>query len=285
MVVHDGDVHCPLPRGRYPSRRGNLVKPSFEQAWTPNGRVGSRVRSIITLGTVVLIIIAWCLRPVFLPGPMDVVRAFPNLLAQGLLYQLYVSLTTSLQALAISCALTLPLAYLTVLPALRPFVLFISKTRFLGLTGFTVLFTLLFGGGHALKVSLLVFGMSVFLVTSLHDVVESIPREEFDHARTLRMGPWRAVMEVVVLGRMDAVLEVIRQNAAMGWVMLTLVEGLVRFEGGLGVMMLTEDKHIRLDAVFAVQILVLTIGVLQDWALVGLRRVLCPFASLTLERQ
>lgn len=216
---------------------------------------------------------------------MDVVRAYPNLFDQDLALQLYVSLTTNLQAIAISCLMTIPLAYLTVLPAFRPFVKALSKTRFLGLTGFVVLFTILFGGGHALKLALLVFGMGVFLITSLYDVVESIPREEFDHARTLRLGPWGSIIEVVILGRADAVIDAIRQNAAMGWVMLTMVEGLVRFEGGLGAMMLAEDKHIRLDAVFAIQLLVLLIGVAQDWALLGLRRVLCPYASLTLERQ
>jgi NitT/TauT family transport system permease protein len=67
--------------------------------------------------------------------------------------------------------------------------------------------------------------------------------------------------------------------------MLTMVEGLVRFEGGLGAMMLAEDKHIKLDAVFAIQAVILVIGIAQDWALVALRRVLCPYASLTLERQ
>jgi len=196
-----------------------------------------------------------------------------------------VSLTTNFQAIGLSCLLTIPLAYLTVLPVARPFVRALSKMRFLGLTGLTVLFTLTFGGGHALKVALLVFGMGVFLVTSLYDVVEAIPKEEFDHARTLRMSPWGSVIEVVVLGHFDVVLDAIRQNAAMGWVMLTLVEGLVRFEGGLGSMMLAEDKHIALDAVFAIQLLVLVVGVLQDWAFVWLRKILCPYAGLTLERQ
>jgi NitT/TauT family transport system permease protein len=253
--------------------------------WTPNGRVSSRVRSSIIFGTLAVILGVWACRPPFLPGPLDVLRAYPDLFGQGLFYQLYVSLATSLQALAISCLLTVPLAYLTVLPVIRPLVHFFSKTRFLGMTGFVVLFTIMFGGGHALKVALLVFGMSVFLLTSLYDVVESIPREEFDHARTLRMGPWGSLVEVVILGRMDAVLDMVRQNAAMGWVMLTMVEGLVRFEGGLGAMMLAQDKHIRLDAVFAIQLLVLFVGVVQDWALVGLRRLLCPFANLTLERR
>jgi len=258
---------------------------SFRDAWVPNGRVSRRVHLVLGLSTLAFIVVAWSLRPAFLPGPLDVLRAYPRLADQGLLQQLFVSLTTNFQAIALSCLLTIPLAYLTVLPALRPFVRALSKMRFLGLTGLVVLFTLAFGGGHGLKVALLVFGMSVFLATSLYDVVEAIPKEEFDHARTLRMSPWGAVVEVVVLGHMDAVLDAVRQNAAMGWVMLTLVEGLVRFEGGLGSMMLAEDKHIALDAVFAIQLLVLAVGVLQDWAFVWLRKILCPYAGLTLERQ
>jgi NitT/TauT family transport system permease protein len=257
----------------------------FGEAWRPNGHPTLSVQRGLVLVTAVVLLGAWCLHPALLPGPGEVVAAYPGLLGQGLFYQLYVSLVTNLQALGISCALMVPLAYLTVLPALRPFVRALSKARFLGLTGFVILFTIFFGGGHALKVALLVFGMSVFLVTSLYEVVERIPREEFDHARTLRMGSWGSVLEVVVIGRFDEVLDTIRQNAAMGWVMLTMVEGLVRFEGGLGTMMLAEDKHIRLDAVFAIQIVVLLIGVLQDWALLLLRKVLCPYASLTLERQ
>jgi NitT/TauT family transport system permease protein len=257
----------------------------FSQAWVPNGHVSRRVQLILSAGTLLVLFGTWTLRPAFLPGPSDVLDAFPNLIDQGLLQQLVVSVETNFQAIGLSCLLTLPLSYLTVLPAVRPLVKAIAKTRFLSLTGFVILFTLLFGGGHGLKVALLTFGMSVFLITSLYDVVEAIPREEFDHARTLRMGPWASVIEVVVLGHLDAVLDAIRQNAAMGWVMVTMVEGLVRFEGGVGAMMLAEDKHIRLASVFAIQLLVLVIGIGQDAFLALTKRVLCPYASLTLERQ
>lgn len=257
----------------------------FREALVPNGHVSKRVHWILGLGTLIALVGAWALRPTFLPSIPEVFEAFPNLVDQGLLDQLFVSLTTNLQAIFITCVLTIPLAYLTVLPALRPFVRSLSKGRFLGLTGFVVLFTLVFGGGHALKIALLVFGLGVFLITSLYDIVEAIPREEFDHARTLRLGSWGSVVEVVILGHLDAVIDAIRQNAAMGWVMLTMVEGLVRFEGGLGAMMLAEDKHVKLDAVFAIQAVVLAIGVLQDWGFVAIRKMLCPYAALTLERQ
>jgi NitT/TauT family transport system permease protein len=256
----------------------------LSEALKPNGHVSSRATTILFVGTLVALIGAWFARPDFIPGPVEVAQAYPRLFDQGLFYQLYISLSTNLQAIALSCFFTIPLAYLSVLPVMRPLVHMLCKGRFLGVTGFVILFTIFFGGGHALKVALLVFGMSLFLVTSLFDIVESIPREEFDHTRTLRMGDWGSVIEVVILGRFDQVLDAIRQNAAMGWVMLTMVEGLVRFEGGLGALMLAEDKHIKLDAVFAVQIIVLVIGILQDVALRAIRHLLCPYAELSLER-
>src|SRR6185503_21144761 len=126
------------------------------------------------------------------------------------------------------------------------------------------------------KVALLVFGMTVFFVTSMADVVAAIPKENFDHARTLRMGEWRVVWEVVVRGTGDKAMELLRQNAAIGWMMLTMVEGISRSEGGIGAMLLNQNKHFHLAEVFAIQIMILLIGLFQDYALGWLRRVLFP---------
>ena len=151
--------------------------------------------------------------------------------------------------------ISLGLSYLTVLPVLpahrRPRS---RKGRFLGLAGLTFIFTLIVGGGHPLKMSLLVFGMTVFFVTSMAAVVAQIPRESFDHARTLRMNEWRVVWEVVILGTADQAFEVLRQNAAIGWMMLTMVEGISRSEGGVGAMLLNQNKHFHLAEVFAIQL-------------------------------
>ena len=258
---------------------------NFREALTPNGRTTSQVNWTLAIGTAIAFLGAWSLRPVFLPGPMDVIEAFPNLIDQGLWQNLFVSVSTNTQAIGLSCLVVIPLSYLTVMPIARPLVRALSKLRFLGMTGLVVLFTLAFGGGHGLKLALLTFGMGVFLITSLYDIVESIPREEFDHARTLRMGPWRSVMEVVVLGHMDAVLDAVRQNAAMGLMMLSMVEGLVRVEGGLGAMMLSEDKLVKLAPVFAIQIMFFLLGMGQDYLLALFKRWFCPYAFITLERQ
>src|SRR3954454_20134380 len=106
--------------------------------------------------------------------------------------------------------------------------------------------------------------MTVFFVTSLSAEISALPRERFEHARTLRMGEWRIVWEVVVLGTAERALEALRQNAAIGWTMLTLVEGFTRAEGGVGALLLDENKHLRLPEVFAIQMAILVAGLLQD---------------------
>jgi NitT/TauT family transport system permease protein len=221
-----------------------------------------------------------------LPRPVEVIHALRNLwMNEGLGRELMVSFKMNLEALAWTALFSLVLSYLTVLPVFRPVVAAVSKARFLSLVGFTLVFTLITGGGHELKLWLMVFAMTVFFVTSMASVIVQIPKESFDHARTLRMSEWRVVWEVVILGTADKAFEVLRQNAAIGWLMLTVAEGIVRSEGGVGAMLLAENKYTRLDGVFAIQLVILAIGLVQDFAIGILRRIVCPYADLTLERK
>ena len=255
--------------------------------FAPNRVVSATTLRILIVFEAALFLLFWARSPLdVLPRPGETLHALKGLwMDQGLAQELMTSLTLNLEALTLTFFGSLALSYLTVLPLFRPLVAAVSKGRFLGLTGLTLLFLLIFGGGHPLKVSLLVFGMSVFFVTSMVAVVESIPRARFDHARTLRMSEWQVVWEVVVLGTADQALEVLRNNAAIGWMMLTMVEAISRSEGGIGAMLLNQNKHFHLPEVFAIQILILTVGIGQDYLIGAVKRLLFPWAELTLERQ
>ena len=253
---------------------------------SPN-RVISRqtVRWLIGFQLLMLFFI-WIFSPtVFLPKPKEVFQALSEMWMEGLGGELITSFTLNLQAIALSTILSLLLAYLTVIPFFRPIVTLLSKLRFLSMVGLTFFFTLMATTGHELKLYLLVFSVSVFFVTGMAEVVAAIPKEKFDLARTLRMGEWRVVYEVVILGQADKAFETLRQNAAMGWMMLTMVEGISRSEGGVGAMLLNQNKHFHLSAVFAIQISILFLGLGQDYVIGLLRRVFCPYATLTLERK
>ncbi len=256
-------------------------------SFRPNKSITGTAWTVIIIAQIVLLLVIWAAGSAYMvPSPIEIGRAWLSLVQdQGLLYELGISISTNLEAIFISTVLSIGLSYLTVLPVMRPIVSMLSKSRFLSLTGFIVIFTMVFGGAHGLKIALLVFGMSVFFITSMASVVANISKEDFDHAKSLRMTPWRTVWEVVILGKADETFEVLRQNAAMGWMMLTLVEGLVRSEGGIGGIMLNESKHFHLDAVFAIQFTILTIGIVQDRSIAFMKNIICPYSNLTLERK
>jgi NitT/TauT family transport system permease protein len=92
------------------------------------------------------------------------------------------------------------------------------------------------------------------------------------------------VWEVVVLGHFDEVIEILQNNVAMAWMLLPLVEGLFRSEGGLGALISVENKHFNLSAEFAIVFLILFVGLLQDYLIGTFKRIVCPYSDLGLER-
>lgn len=250
----------------------------------PNSRPALRVLQLVFLVEGALVLLFWILSPFsILPSPMEIVGALGPLWRQGLGKALEASIVLNLEALFWSTLISVGVAYLSVLPAFKPLGVTLSKMRFLSMMGVTFVFMLITGGGHALKLWMLTFGITVFYVTGTLEVVSSIPRERFDYARTLRMSEWRVMWEVVVLGTFHQMLEVLRQNAAIGWMMLTMVEGIVRSEGGIGAMLLNQSKYFHLAEVFAIQFVILGIGLLQDETLDFLGRLFFPYDRMARE--
>jgi NitT/TauT family transport system permease protein len=125
----------------------------------------------------------------------------------------------------------------------------------------------------------------VFFTTSALAMVIETAKEELDYARTLKMSEWRVVYEVIIVGKLDQVLEIFRQSFAIAWMMLAMVEGVSRSEGGIGVMLADSSKHFSLPTVFAIQILIGITGTLFDRLIGSFRKFLCPHVALTLEKR
>ncbi len=255
--------------------------------FTPNEVISTSVVRLMVAFQLAVLFMVWIFaHTIFLPKPGEIISAFAFLWTQeGLGLELTTSFLLNLEALAIATLISLGLAYASVIPFFRPIVQILGKLRFLSMAGLTFFFTLMAANGHQLRVYLLVFGISVFYLTGMADVIASVEKEHFDLARTLGMGEWRTTLEVVVFGQTDKAFDQLRQNAAMGWMLLTMVEGLSRGGGGIGTLLLDNNKHFHLDAVFAIQITILLLGLGQDFAIGWFRRELCPYADLALERR
>lgn len=238
---------------------------------------------IIALAQFLFLIVAWVLAPSSLfPGPVEVFKSWNNLaLSQGLLTELASSAWTILQALFYSSIIAAGVAYLAAVNIFKPVSNAIASLRFLGFAGITFMFTMLTHDGTSLKVWLLTFGMLVFQVTNMVAVTNSITQAEVDYAKTLRLSPFRKVYELLVRGRLHDFLDIIRQNAAIGWVMLSMVEGLVRSDGGIGSLLINQSKYLNLSAIFAIQVTILAYGIFQDYILGFIRQMLCPYLKYT----
>jgi NitT/TauT family transport system permease protein len=233
-------------------------------------------------GWVALAFVVWLASPwASLPGPGEVFGALRSLWWEhGMGPELFTTLGLIGHALFLTVVISLLLSYATVINFFRPLVAAVSKLRFLGLTGLVAPFTLMTGGGYDLKIALLTFGMTTFFVTAMAQVVEEIPREQFDHLRVMGASEMRILWEVVILGTLDKALDILRQNLAIGWAMITMVEGISRAEGGLGAMILNQNKHFKLAEVFAILFVILAVGLVLDYLMALFTRLVCPHSVL-----
>lgn len=248
----------------------------------PFSQTDKSVINILAFGQGAILILLWCLSPTgIIPSPIEIIHAWHNLAStQGLLVELFNSLTTIWYALFWSTLISLGIAIFSSTAFFKPVSHWITAFRFLGFAGITFLFTLWTDTGSELKIWLLTFGMTAFLLTNVLALVDSVSQEQIDYAHTLRMNGWQMVYEILMRGKLDEVLDLIRQNAAIGWTLLSMVEGIVRSEGGIGALLLNQSKHLHLNAIFAIQLTILVYGLFQDKILKYLRFIICPYAKL-----
>lgn len=255
--------------------------------FTPNKAIDKKSMSIMLLGQVVIVLILWnySTSPL-IPKPLDILKAWKDLASNGgLIQDLYISTKLCFHAIFISVVVSAILAYSTVLPFFKPAGFVMEKMRFLPMVGLSFVFTLMSATGYDLKIKLLVFGMSVFILNSMIGVVKSVTDNEYNHARTIFGNEWRVVWERVILGKAHQMVNAVKQNFAIAWTMLTFAEGLVRSDGGVGALMLNENKHLQLDSVFAIQMSLFFLGILIDYLFGVLRNMCFPYADLAIQKR
>ncbi|RYD91063.1 MAG: ABC transporter permease subunit [Sphingobacteriales bacterium] len=251
----------------------------MKQLVQPFAQVKRSTVVLLLAGQLALALLLWQQTATgIMPGPLPVLRALGGLLGSSVLWdQVLVSLVLTLKALGLSIAITLLLGYGSLLPLFRGLAQFLVRCRYLTLTGLIFIFTLLTRDGGQLKLSLLIFGMVPFFVTSFLAVLEARNPQEYELCKTLGYSDWQALRETVLLGKADAVLEILRQNFAMAWLMITLVEGLSMSEGGIGTLLIKYNKYNDLPHVLAIQLVLFATGVGFDAGLGALRRWLFPY--------
>ena len=129
---------------------------------------------------------------------------------------------------------------------------------------------------ESVKYALLIFGLVPFFTTSMVSIISNTEedKKQINKALVNKQNNWQILYEVIIIGKLDLIFEVIRQNFAIAWSMLTAVEAMAIGSGGLGTMIVKSQKHIELGQIFAIALIILLIGVLLDYSFKKMRQML-----------
>jgi len=257
----------------------------LKKIFTPFEIVSKNTRWFIILFWILLIVGFWVVSSMIgdthlFPTPQQVLTGFTELYNEGLVVHTASSLFLCLKAILIAIIISLIFAYLSTIPLIKPIANTLSKLRYLPLTGITFYLAIMISDARVMQVWVLVVFMSTYLTTSLLSMVSAIPQEEFDHARSLQCNRWEVLWEVVIKGRIDHVIEVIRQNLAIVWMMLVTVESILVAAGGLGFLIKNSDKFMNHGRIIALQIVILFVGLSIDFILSYLRKAFFRYSKI-----
>jgi NitT/TauT family transport system permease protein len=251
---------------------------------TPFEKISKLNKTLILIGWLVLLIVIWFAATSgekhLFPSPGQVLKGFTELYHEGLAVHIFNSLQLCFISIFLATIISLLLAYSWPIPVLKSVSEFVTKFRFLPFTGLSFYITMVIHEARMMQVWILVIFLTTFLTTSLIAVIKDIPQEEFDHAKMLKCTRWEVLWQVIILGRLDYVIDVIRQNLAITWMMLVTVESIVVASGGLGFLIKNSDKFMNTGRIIALQIIILLIGLGLDAGINFLRKALFRYSKI-----
>jgi len=114
-------------------------------------------------------------------------------------------------------------------------------------------------------------------------VVAAIPRLKYELAKVLGYKDRQVFYTVVVRPTLPQMIDMIAQNAAIGWVMITAIETYNRTEGGIGSQIYSYSATNNLAEVYGYLLIIGVIAVLEDLFFSLIKRLFFPY-SLIAER-
>jgi NitT/TauT family transport system permease protein len=244
--------------------------------------IPAKQQMILMLSTIVILLtLCQLFHNELLPSPSSVFNAvFKIVSTSGFYRDLWTSTVLIFASMGISIVISMLLVYTKYIPVLSPLSKIVSTFRFASQVGLVFVLTILVRDGHSIKTYMIVCGIVPYFVTTLLSYINEIPVSEFKLVTTLKMTRWQALYEVVILGRAHLLLETVRQNFAYGWSMIVAVENTALSEGGIGTLLIKSNRHMLIDEIFGVLLVIILCGAIFDYIFGLLSVYLFPYTNV-----
>lgn len=214
-----------------------------------------------------------------LPQPWSIITAIPTLIAEySLIENTGKSVWVNILSYFVAILISLPLGFcLGLIPLVRGlFSQIFDALRFIPLAAVTFLFILWFGIEMSMKVAFLSFGILVYLVPVVIQRIDEVQDVYLKTVFTLGASTWDTIKTVYIPSVASRLSDDIRVLTAISWTYITVAEMLNR-SGGLGGMIWEFRRSSRIEYVFVILIIIIFIGILQDYILRLIDKWLFPF--------
>lgn len=161
---------------------------------------------------------------------------------------------------------------------------YVDAIRFVPLAAVTGLFIAWFGIYMEMKVQFLAFGIFVFLVPVVVQRIDEVDKVYLQTSFTLGATDWQTIRNVYWSSVTSRIIDDIRVLTAISWTYIIVAELVNTEEGGLGALIFKAQRSSRLDKVFAILLLIILIGFIQDLIFSWLDKKLFAFKYQTKNR-
>lgn len=243
------------------------------------------VRANLMLIWLTVIFLFWLSSPVKeIPHPWEIWQAFQRMWAietqVNLVYNTYLTLKLNIFSLFWASLISLIISYFSVLPALKPLNQMVRWLRYIPIVSFNLIFLYIFGIGPGIKIAMLTAGMSFFLITGMTAEINSIPKLKYELARVLNYSDWKTFWAVVARPTLPAMIDLIAQNAAIGWIMIVSIESFNRTEGGIGAQICAYAETNQQAEIYVYLLIIGIIAVTEDQIFFRLKGLLFPYTKI-----
>ncbi|TDQ28494.1 ABC transporter permease [Tenacibaculum caenipelagi] len=214
-----------------------------------------------------------------LPSPIKVIKAFPELNKDDdVIGNTFFSIKLNVLGYLLAILVAIPIGFLLgLVPLFRGlFSRIIDSYRFIPLTAVTGIFIMWLGLGSEMKVFFLAFGIIVYLIPVVVQRIDEVQKVYLNTVFTLGASTWQTIKTVYIPYVLSKLIDDIRVLTAISWTYITIVEMLNK-GGGIGELIWTAKRQSRIDKAFAILIIIVIIGILQDRLFVMIDKIFFPF--------
>lgn len=236
---------------------------------------------VVVIGVWHLLTAGILFEPGFFPTPFKVLKSIPELFGDNeLLKNIGFSLGLNISGYLEAILIVIPLGFLVGLIkyARWGFQRQVDALRYVPLTAVTILFILLFGTEVPMKVHFLAFGIMIYLLPVMIQRIDEVGDVYLKTVHTLGASDWQVLKTVYMPSVLSRLSDDIRVLTAISWTYIIVAEGVNSNQGGIGTLIyFVGQRQSRYDKVFALVIVIMIIGMLQDKIFVWLDREFFPY--------